>query len=87
MRLLKQALASTTNPILLGTSLALLVSTCGAWAQGVTNQELLNPPSTTWPLYHGDYSGERHTHLTQITPENVGYLSLAWVFRKSTHKG
>jgi alcohol dehydrogenase (cytochrome c) len=47
----------------------------------VTNQELLNPPSTTWPLYHGDYSGERHTRLAQITPENVGYLSLAWVFQ------
>jgi alcohol dehydrogenase (cytochrome c) len=81
MRLLKQALARTTNPILLGTSLALLVSTSVTRAQGVTNQELLNPPSNTWPLYHGDYSGDRHTHLTQITPENVGYLGLAWVFQ------
>lgn len=81
MKLLKQALAIFTNSILLGASLALLGATCVARAQGVTNQGLLNPPSNTWPLYHGDYSGERHTHLTQIAPENVGYLSLAWVFQ------
>jgi alcohol dehydrogenase (cytochrome c) len=43
--------------------------------------ELLNPPADTWPTYHGDYSGQRHSALTQITPDNVHQLGLAWVFQ------
>jgi alcohol dehydrogenase (cytochrome c) len=35
----------------------------------------------SWPTYHGDYSGRRHSPLTQITPENVHQLSLAWSFQ------
>ena len=50
-------------------------------AQGVTPDLLLKPPADTWPAYHGDYSGRRHSALTQITPANVGNLSLAWVFQ------
>jgi len=50
-------------------------------AQDLENAQLLNPPPDSWPLYHGDYSGRRHVRLTQITPENVGVLSLAWVFQ------
>jgi len=34
-----------------------------------------------WPTYHGDYSGRRHSQLTQITPQNVAYLTLAWAFQ------
>jgi alcohol dehydrogenase (cytochrome c) len=33
-----------------------------------------------WPTYHGDYSGRRHSSLTQITPANVHQLTLAWAF-------
>src|SRR5438105_15757504 len=51
------------------------------WAQGVDEQMLLRPPADSWPEYHGDYSGRRHTSLTQITPENVKNLSLAWAFQ------
>ncbi|HEX7362325.1 MAG TPA: PQQ-binding-like beta-propeller repeat protein, partial [Bryobacteraceae bacterium] len=51
------------------------------YAQGVTNAMLLNPPPDSWPGYHGDYSGRRHSKLTQITPQNVGELSLAWIFQ------
>ena len=50
-------------------------------AQGVDAAMLLHPPADSWPGYHGDYSGDRHSHLTQITPENVGNLSLAWAFQ------
>ncbi|MGH9404180.1 MAG: acido-empty-quinoprotein group A [Terriglobia bacterium] len=50
-------------------------------AQGVDAATLLNPPPDAWPGYHGDYSGERHSHLTGITPENVGELGLAWAFQ------
>jgi alcohol dehydrogenase (cytochrome c) len=50
-------------------------------AQGVTSSVLLHPPTDSWPGYHGDYSGRRHSGLTQITPDNVNRLSLAWAFQ------
>src|SRR4029434_3503771 len=34
-----------------------------------------------WPTYHGYYSGQRHSPLTQITPANVSQLTLAWAFQ------
>src|SRR6266700_4637954 len=49
--------------------------------QGVTETILQHPPSDSWPGYHGDYSCRRHTALSQITPENVKNLSLAWAFQ------
>ena len=42
---------------------------------------LLHPPADSWPGYQGDYSGRRHSKLTQITPQNVNDLSLAWAFQ------
>jgi alcohol dehydrogenase (cytochrome c) len=50
-------------------------------AQGVDAQMLLHPPADSWPGYHGDYSGRRHSSLTQITPQNVKNLALAWAFQ------
>lgn len=50
-------------------------------AQGVDQQMLVHPPSDSWPGYHGDYSGRRHSSLTQITPQNVKNLTLAWAFQ------
>jgi alcohol dehydrogenase (cytochrome c) len=50
-------------------------------AQGLDPATIANPPADSWPSYHGDYSGRRHTSLTQITPQNVGSLSLAWAFQ------
>src|SRR5579872_7536931 len=50
-------------------------------AQEPDEQMLLRPPADSWPGYHGDYSGRRHTSLTQITPQNVKNLSLAWAFQ------
>jgi alcohol dehydrogenase (cytochrome c) len=55
---------------------------CGfASAQGVNPGMLLKPPADSWPAYHGDYSGRRHSALTAITPENVAHLGLAWAFQ------
>ena len=51
------------------------------FAQGVDRNMLHHPPADSWPTYHGDYSGQRHSALTQITPQNVGSLSLAWAFQ------
>ena len=37
-----------------------------------------------WVSYNGDYSGARHSSLTQITPGNVGWLAAQWVFHPRT---
>jgi alcohol dehydrogenase (cytochrome c) len=50
-------------------------------AQGVTQDLLLRPARDSWPAYHGDYSGRRHSNLTQITPQNVGELALSWLYQ------
>jgi alcohol dehydrogenase (cytochrome c) len=50
-------------------------------AQNVDAATLLKPPADSWPSYHGDYSGRRHSSLTQITPQNVSSLTLAWAFQ------
>jgi alcohol dehydrogenase (cytochrome c) len=50
-------------------------------AQRVNTTTLLNPPADSWPSYHGDYSGQRHSALTQITPRNVRNLGLSWAFQ------
>jgi len=52
-----------------------------AAAQGLDPSILLNPPADSWPTYHGDYSGRRHSTLKQITPDNVNQLTLAWAFQ------
>jgi alcohol dehydrogenase (cytochrome c) len=41
---------------------------------------LLKPPADSWPTYHGDYSGRRHSTQTKVTPANVDRLTLAWSF-------
>ncbi|HVY63330.1 MAG TPA: acido-empty-quinoprotein group A [Gammaproteobacteria bacterium] len=48
---------------------------------GFDPARLLAPSSDTWPTFHGDYSGQRHSRLTQITPDNVRTLTLAWAFQ------
>ncbi|HEY6337707.1 MAG TPA: acido-empty-quinoprotein group A [Candidatus Sulfotelmatobacter sp.] len=70
------------KPIFLVTCvLAVLLAPSLMRAQGADEQMLLHPPADSWPGYHGDYSGRRHTSLTQITPQNVNNLSLAWAFQ------
>jgi alcohol dehydrogenase (cytochrome c) len=47
---------------------------------GVDPSLLLKPPADSWLNYHGDYTGKRHSPLTQITPANVNRLTEAWRF-------
>jgi alcohol dehydrogenase (cytochrome c) len=58
-----------------------LFSCAAMLAASVDSVLLLHPPHDSWPTYHGDYSGRRHSALTQITPANVGGLTLAWAFQ------
>ena len=70
------------NAFLIAVSVFLaLASSRSLLAQGADQQMLLHPPVDSWPGYHGDYSGRRHSALSQITPQNVGTLSLAWAFQ------
>jgi alcohol dehydrogenase (cytochrome c) len=50
-------------------------------AQGLDPAMLLHPPADSWPGYHGDYSGRRHSSLRQIAPRNVSQLGLSWIFQ------
>jgi alcohol dehydrogenase (cytochrome c) len=50
---------------------------------GITDEDLLqgyrNP--SRWLTYSGDYSGQRHSPLTQITPQNAHLLTARWTFQ------
>ena len=48
---------------------------------------MLKPPADSWPTYHGDYTGRRHSRLTQITPDNVHQLTVAWTFQTGSGAG
>src|SRR5688500_8160030 len=37
--------------------------------------------ATQWISFSGDYSGQRHSPLTQITPENAHRLAAQWTFQ------
>ena len=69
-------------------STALILVACvgvATFAQDVaiTTKDLLagfaNP--ARWLTYSGDYSGRRHSPLTQITPANVSRLTPQWTFQ------
>ncbi len=52
-----------------------------AMGQNVDSDMLRHPPADAWLTYHGDYSGQRHSRLAQITPENVTQLKQVWRFQ------
>ena len=73
-------------------SIAALILTLGALAiagqQGstpapITEQDLLaglkNP--SRWLTFSGDYTGQRHSPLKQLTPQNVAGLVPQWIFQ------
>ncbi len=58
------------------------------YAQGSLDPvKLQQPPTDSWPTYHGDYSGRRFSPLTKINTGNINALSLAWVFRTNVNQG
>jgi alcohol dehydrogenase (cytochrome c) len=76
MKFLKQHLHS-----LVAALFVFILSLPSLSAQDLENDQLLHPSPDSWPLYHGDYSGRRHVRFTQITPQNVSDLALAWAFQ------
>jgi alcohol dehydrogenase (cytochrome c) len=67
--------------LLAGSVMLSLVFSHPLVAQDVTSAMLTHPPADSWPGYHGDYTGRRHSSLTQVTPRNVENLGLAWAFQ------
>ena len=44
-------------------------------------QAIGKPPIESWTTYNGDYSGQRYSTLTQITPANVNQIAQQWVYK------
>lgn len=76
MKLLKHASILAVSALLLP-----LAFPHSLTAQNLDAAKLLNPSPDSWPGYHGDYSGRRHSRIAQITPRNVANLTLAWAFQ------
>ena len=74
--------------------LTVMIVAAGTWsvaaqqiaAPQVTAQDLRNglKDPSRWLTYAGDYTNQRHSPLTQITPENVSRLTPQWVFQTET---
>jgi len=58
-------------------------ATAVAPSSPITNRDLLDglKDPTRWLTYSGTYDGQRHSPLTQITPENVDRLTTQWTFQ------
>jgi alcohol dehydrogenase (cytochrome c) len=62
-------------------ALALVFLSAALFAQdGLNPAKLMQPPTDTWPVYHGDYSGRRYSTLDKINTGNVKHMTLAWVY-------
>lgn len=81
VKLLKDRLLLVAGALLFAASCSFSSGAHLLMAQDLENSQLLNPAPDSWPLYHGDYSGRRHSRLTQINRKNVGDLSLSWAFQ------
>jgi alcohol dehydrogenase (cytochrome c) len=75
MKVWKHAWVLTVAALLPGLSSSFLM------AQDLKQAVMVHPTPDSWPTYHGDYSGKRHSLLKQITPQNVANLTLAWAFQ------
>ncbi len=60
-----------------------LVASAAPAAPTIATPDLLGglKDPTRWLTYSGDYSGHRHSPLTQINTENVGQLTAQWTFQ------
>src|SRR5581483_168084 len=52
----------------------------GAGAVLILAQSGAIDPAKEWPTYGHDSGGMRFSPLTEITPENVGQLKVAWTY-------
>jgi alcohol dehydrogenase (cytochrome c) len=80
--------ASLRWGVLIVAIVAALVATALAQSPSIliTQDDLLRGLSNPgrWLTYSGDYRAQRHSPLTQITPENVRKLTAQWTFQAET---
>ena len=64
----------------------LLAAPAFAQQDGRQFEDILNglADPERWLTFSGDYTGQRHSPLTQISPENVGRLRPVWTFQTGT---
>jgi glucose dehydrogenase len=67
---------------------ALLTSFLAAPSLGATDvsldpEAIGKAPIGDWTTFNGDYSGQRYSTLTQITPANVNQIAQQWVYKIS----
>ena len=72
--------------VVLVTVVAALTGLAQEAAPVITSQDLLNglKDPGRWLMFGGNYSGQRHSPLAQITPDNVSRLQPQWVFQTET---
>jgi quinoprotein glucose dehydrogenase len=73
--------AALNDPQTINGTLNAQAATSGAPASGA------NAAAADWPAYGRTEQGTRYSPLTQITPENVKNLTVAWTFRTGDMKG
>src|SRR5438270_10760599 len=72
--------ACTTSWRICRRSVSAALQRCAAWALSslaVVGVLAAQDAKVSWTTYHGDYSGRRHSSLTQMTLANVHHLTLA----------
>src|SRR5262245_51714649 len=83
----KSILRLSTAVLLLASAVAVTGNAQQKPAAGpVTSEQLLGGAANGahWLMFAGDYSGRRHSPLTQITPQNVNRLMHQWTFQTGT---
>src|SRR6476620_2469606 len=58
----------------------LAIALAAAGTAQVRYEDIVKGPGSNWLTYAGDYQGQRHSALKQITAENVGSLVPKWVY-------
>lgn len=66
----------------------IITASCYAQTQPATQvsvdpNTLGQAPTSSWPTFNGDYTGQRYSTLTQIGPTNIDQLTQQWVFKVS----
>ena len=61
-------------------TLFLLTALAATSVAQVRYEDILRGPADNWLTYAGDYQGQRHSSLKQITAANVGSLVPKWVY-------
>ena len=59
---------------------ALFTLTASLLTAQVTFEQLRRAPAADWLTYAGDYTGQRHSTLTQINRKTVASLVPKWIY-------